>query len=391
MNSRLFHFLFAALTLTANGQQQPVYSDAEAGGHVGETAIVTGKVFTVSISGKGATFLNLGDHYPRQVFSAIIFASDRDAVGDVKQYEGKIVALTGVIERSPDQKPRIVLRGADQIKLASIPADSAPPVPTPAPATTPVPTPVAPTMEPPPSTPKEASISETPARKIGRIGLPVGWNSPRRGGETVRKDLARLFGDHGAASEDAVVDVTLEIYPGIHFLMPLAAARSELKIARQQATRTKLNTPGFPSDTFYAHEISGIFPGGYNRIFLITDTDDQVVSILLVDSSIRARVPNEPDTTGYHTYNFITGSGKGVPFLAIRHKVTPAATPGSTFTVDTLLIDPTDPETPAQSRPKKSTRSSAASKPKTGKVLERSRWFIPPPMVNLILRCVGSG
>ena len=27
---------------------------------------------------------------------------------------------------------------------------------------------------------------------------------------------------------------------------------------------------------------------------------------------------------------------------------------------------------------------------KTGKVIERSRWFVPAPIVNLILRCVGG-
>ena len=47
-----------------------------------------------------------------------------------------------------------------------------------------------------------------------------------------------------------------------------------------------------------------------DRLAFITDTADQVVSVLVVDSGGRARTANEPDTGGYHTYNFITGKAK---------------------------------------------------------------------------------
>lgn len=29
-------------------------------------------------------------------------------------------------------------------------------------------------------------------------------------------------------------------------------------------------------------------------------------------------------------------------------------------------------------------------KPKTGRVIERARWFVPAPVVNLTLRCAGG-
>lgn len=234
----------------------------------------------------------------------------------------------------------------------------------------------------------ETPISETSGTVTGKIELPEGWNAPRRGGEAVRKDLARLFGDVGTASENNVVDASIEVYPGLPFLCALDTARRVLKLENLQITKSKLSTPGFPFDSFYVHEIAGVFPGGYNRLSFITDRNDQIVSALLVDSSIRARVPNEPDSTGYHTYNFVSGGGKGVPFLSIRHKLTPPSRPGGTFVVDTLLIDPTDPETPVPT--KKSSRNPAYNKPKTGKVLERSRWCVPSHLVNLILRCVGG-
>lgn len=119
-------FAVSLLALTAFAQEKPTYPVAEAASHVGEEATVTGKVVAVTKSGKGNTFLNFGDRFPRQTFSGVIFASSEEAVGDVKQYEGKEVAVTGRIEMSPEQKPQIVIKKAEQIRLLD-PAAPAPP------------------------------------------------------------------------------------------------------------------------------------------------------------------------------------------------------------------------------------------------------------------------
>jgi hypothetical protein len=126
MNTHPFTLVTALLATLAFAQEKPVYPDAEAANHVGEEATVTGKVVAVSKSGKGNTFLNLGDRFPRQTFTGVIFARDEAAVGDVKQYEGKDVAITGRIEMSPEQKPQIVIKSADQIKVVDAAAPSAP-------------------------------------------------------------------------------------------------------------------------------------------------------------------------------------------------------------------------------------------------------------------------
>ena len=63
--------------------------------------------------------MNLGGRFPKQTFSAVVFARNEGAVGDLKQYEGKEVILSGRIEMSPDQRPQIVINTADQIKLAA--------------------------------------------------------------------------------------------------------------------------------------------------------------------------------------------------------------------------------------------------------------------------------
>ncbi|MEI6537711.1 MAG: hypothetical protein WCN98_20370 [Verrucomicrobiaceae bacterium] len=365
--------------MVASGEEKPAYTDVEAAKHINETATVTGKVFGVSTSGKGTTFLNIGGRYPNHTFGGVIFAKNTDAVGDVKQYEGKEVSLTGRIEMSPDQKPQIVITKPDQIKLAGT---VAPPAPAP-------PVVTATKTAPPSPAPADAHVSEPPAKKVGLAG---GWNSPRRDGETVRKDLARLLGEVGVSSESTRVDTSPEIYPGLPFLAPLVTATKILNLDSAQVAKSKVSTAGFPQDSFTAHVYTGVFPGGFSRLYLVTDSDDQVVSVLLVDSESKTRVTNEPDSSGYHTYNFIAGAGKAGSGLVVRHRVTPGSTPNGVVIVDTLLIDPNDIETQGTVRTTKggSGKSGSSQKPKTGKVLERSRWFVPAPIVNLILRCVGG-
>lgn len=385
MSSNLPAALLALAASVAFGQQKPAYSDAEAGKHVGEEATVIGKVFNASTSGRGTTFLNFGDRYPRQTFGAVVFAGSQAAVGDVKRFEGQEVAVTGRIEVSPDHKPQIVIRRPDQIKFAGPAIPAAPAAPASAPvAATPMQVPSPPAAKPPEKT------SSPPAS--GKIELAMTWNSSRRGGETVRKDLARLFGEVGSASETTRVDTSMEIYPGVAFLSPLANAKRALNLGNSASKKIKVTTPGFPQDSFTAHVFDGVFPGGFTRLYLVADNSDQIVSVLLVDSSGRTRVPNDPDTTGYHTYNFVTGDWKATGSLVIRHAVAPAGSGSGVILVDTLLIDPTDPEfqPPIRSTKGGSSRSGSYPRPKTGRVIERSRWFVPAPIVNLILRCVGG-
>ena len=70
-----------------------------------------------------------------------------------------------------------------------------------------------------------------------------------------------------------------------------------MKLETAQHVRSKVETPGFPQDTLNTHTFGGVFPGGFTRLVLVADSTDQIVSILLVDSSPGTRVENTPDTT----------------------------------------------------------------------------------------------
>jgi hypothetical protein len=388
-------------SLSPLGLAQQKYSDTEAGKHAGDEATVTGKVASVSKSGRGTTYLNFGEKFPRQTFSAVVFAKDADKVGDLSQFEGKTVALTGRIELSPDGKPQIVLKSADQLKLADGTAPSTASAP---PAATPPAKPSPPMPAPPVPAPTIASVSTTPAtpapkptpppKDIERkgIALAANWTSAPQTGDMTRKDLAALFGSQITSTEPVTRDDSIIIYPELPYLTPLATARSLLHLENTNSSRVKITTPGLPVASLTANAFNGIFPGGYTTLTLVTDSSEQVVSVHLTDSNPRQRTADITDTGGYHTYNFIAQREKAAGQLVIKHDIVREGAPAGVVVVDSLLIDPNAPDPNAAPRTTKSTSktSTASRQPRTGKVLERSRWYVPKPLVNVILRASGN-
>jgi len=374
----LVAFLAPATPLLA--QKPATYPDSEAGQHVGETATVTGKLVAITKSSKGHSYLNLGGRFPQQLFTGVVFSSDGGTVGDLTQYEGKEIALTGKIDLSPDQKPQIILRKPDQIALADGTAPTAATMPPAAPAA-PAAAPAAPVLA------SAATPAPKPAAPAAKIALGPNWNSPGQGSEMIRKDLAKLFGGQSLPPE---MDAGIFVYPDIPYLTPLAAAKKRLNLEGVAASTNRVTCPGMPVGSFTAHSFAGVFAGGYTRLFLVTDNAAQVVSVLAVDDNVRQRTPDVTDTGGYHAYNFLSLRVKGNPDLIVRHTVVPEGAPAGTVVVESLLIDPTDLDKPGTTKTSSTGKTYTPRTPKSGKVMERSRWYVPVPVVNLILRCVGS-
>jgi len=383
---RALLFLRTALALSvlapaglAQPKPLPSYTDVQATEHAGEEAHVTGKVFGVSTR-NGTTFMNLGAAFPKHTFAGVVFAGDQEKVGDLQPYDGKTVTLTGRIVLSPQGKPQIVIKSPDQLRLEG----AAPVAPAPVPgvgarAATMAPTGSAPAPAAPPS-------PVAPAAEARKISLAPNWDSPAQSGAMTRKDLALLFSGQGTTSETD--ERAIVLYGGLAYLTPLAEARKRLRLETVVASKTRVTCPGLPAGSFTAHLYTGVYEGGFNRLLLVTDNADQLVSVLGLDENSRQRTPNENDATGYHTYNFIQHRVKGTGDLVIRHQI--ASSKGGVVVVETLLVDPHDLATapPRSSGTRSSTTRPTASR--TGKVLERSRWYVPAPVVNLILTCVGS-
>ncbi len=379
--------LSTALSPICHAEGNPAaYSDAEAEKHKGEEAAVTGKVFGVSKSAKGTTYINFGARYPNHTFTGVVFASDTQKVGNLSALADQIVTLTGRIDLSPDGKPQIIIKSLDQITIPKTvaPAPSTPPVP-------PAPTPPEPPAPPVATNPAPAP-QPTPQQKAAEpkhIALAANWTTAPQSGEMTRKDLATIFGDQISSGKNTTDEAAIVIYPEVPYLTPLANARKKLNLENTNPVRVKITTPGLPADSLVANTFAGIFPGGFTSMTLITDGAEQVVSVLLVDDNPRQRTTEITETDGFHTYNFILNRAKSTAQLVIKHEVVREGAPAGVIVVNSILIDPNAVDPAATPRP--ATRSStAAKKTRTGKIIEHSRWFVPKPLASIILRASGS-
>jgi hypothetical protein len=93
---------------------------AEAKDHVGEKATVCGKVVSTRYAERSRgqpTFLNLDKPYPNQIFTIVIWGSDRGKFGDPEaKYRDKDVCATGEIT-SYRGVPEIAAHEPSQIEI----------------------------------------------------------------------------------------------------------------------------------------------------------------------------------------------------------------------------------------------------------------------------------
>jgi hypothetical protein len=110
-------FLFSLLAFSTAAQTNKITA-AEAKDHVGKTRTVCGKVASThyASSSKGQpTFLNLDEPYPKEVFTILIWGSDRTKFGAPEtKYGNARVCVTGKIT-SHREKPEIIATEPSQI------------------------------------------------------------------------------------------------------------------------------------------------------------------------------------------------------------------------------------------------------------------------------------
>lgn len=102
-----------ASNVNQNGEIQE-YDYTEAGGHIGEKAIVKGNVVKVFTARSGVTFLDFCEEFSNCPFSAVIFASDLKKFEDVSKYQRE-VKITGVIKLY-NGKAEIVINNPEQVE-----------------------------------------------------------------------------------------------------------------------------------------------------------------------------------------------------------------------------------------------------------------------------------
>jgi DNA/RNA endonuclease YhcR with UshA esterase domain len=110
--------LAGSLTVIALAQKR--LSPAEAKDHIGETTTVCGSVASTryAASTKGQpTFLNLDEPYPHQIFTVLIWGSNRGKFGTPEtEFKGKRVCVTGKITEYRGA-PEIVADDPKQIRI----------------------------------------------------------------------------------------------------------------------------------------------------------------------------------------------------------------------------------------------------------------------------------
>jgi DNA/RNA endonuclease YhcR with UshA esterase domain len=116
----VFVFLICASNSIA---QQESINPIDAHKYIGMEKTVCGRVAsaTYAVRTKGRpTFLNLDQPYPKQIFTVLIWGSDRNKFKNPPEsfFRGKRICVTGII-KSFRGKPEIVVRSPEQIIVKS--------------------------------------------------------------------------------------------------------------------------------------------------------------------------------------------------------------------------------------------------------------------------------
>ena len=75
----------------------------------------------------------------------------------------------------------------------------------------------------------------------------------------------------------------INIYNGARYLMDCNEAARVLGVRGSIPSRVSLATPGFPRNTMFYVAYDGNFEGHFNRLYLVTDAANKIVSVQLVD------------------------------------------------------------------------------------------------------------
>ena len=106
---------FSAAPGTA-AESAPCVPYAGAAELVGKPSCITGRVLKVFTSKAGNTYLDFCEDYRSCPFSSVIFSEDRTKFGDLLFLQGQVVEIRGLVSYYKE-RPQIIIRGPDQLKL----------------------------------------------------------------------------------------------------------------------------------------------------------------------------------------------------------------------------------------------------------------------------------
>ncbi len=113
----LLLILSALISVAPAGLAIDTIKPTEAAQHAGEEVFVEGVVASVHATPKGVAFINLGEAYPKQIFTG--FISNLSAIGDeawLNGLKGKTVRIRGRINIY-HAKPEIRITSKEQVTV----------------------------------------------------------------------------------------------------------------------------------------------------------------------------------------------------------------------------------------------------------------------------------
>lgn len=111
----LFWLCAPAVAEDAKTNSLPTIKATEAKEHIGTNAVVTGKIVEVN-KVERLVRLNFDKPFPKQPFTAVIFATRTNLFPDLDQLKGKSVEVSGKIA-DYHGRPQIVLESTNQLKV----------------------------------------------------------------------------------------------------------------------------------------------------------------------------------------------------------------------------------------------------------------------------------
>gem|GEM_PF-734953 len=212
------------------------------------------------------------------------------------------------------------------------------------------------------------------------IKLKTGWDTPMQGGSRTHEDLAVVLNGFAAASPDVSFNGEIELFNGVKYLMPLDEAVKTLGISQRLPSVKKVVCPGLPRDTLNYVSFDGLFDGAFNRIDIVTDMANQVVTLQIVQESPK-QDRNSSTIKGEITYNFIGYRVKAMTYMRVEYR------PEVFHNTYNRWVDINNYSSSLNRESAQLLRVESLLFNRS-KCEEAVRWFVPKPFANLIMHCI---
>ncbi len=220
------------------------------------------------------------------------------------------------------------------------------------------------------------------------LALSPRWQSGGVTSVRAADDLQALLSNLGEPKFDARAYPTLELYKKVTYLMPLADAVQTLVLDKTAATKHSVTTPGFPENSFFYYIYPGIYEEGFNRLLLVVDCRNQIVAIQLAEDK-PAQNSAPWDLWGgvnreYTLYDIIQNRAKASANTRVSWK-------NLTFTMPLQMVADEDAAAAAGQKTHVLEAKLTDLHGPAHQIKERTRVYLPQPVVNLILFKLRGG